>query len=76
MVDPEQIEGKAKVFVQMEDRPDLFDTLILCRFYRDLYQWDRSGGPWSRACPGSTGPGGTGRPSPIRDRQHSPLQPA
>lgn len=40
MLDPEQIEGKAAVFVQWEDRLAFFDTLILCRFYRDLYQWD------------------------------------
>ena len=43
MVDPEQIEGKAQVFVEWEDRLCFFDTLILCRFYRDLYQWDRLG---------------------------------
>ncbi|MFH1034149.1 MAG: aldehyde ferredoxin oxidoreductase C-terminal domain-containing protein [Pseudomonadota bacterium] len=40
MMDPEQIEGKAAVFVQWEDRLTFFDTLILCRFYRDLYQWE------------------------------------
>ncbi len=40
IVDPEKIEGKAKVFTQWEDRLTFFDTLILCRFYRDLYQWD------------------------------------
>ena len=39
MVDPDQIEGKAAVFVEWEDRLTIFDTLILCRFYRDLYQW-------------------------------------
>ncbi len=41
MVDPEKIEGKAQVFTQWEDRLTFFDTLILCRFYRDLYQWDQ-----------------------------------
>jgi len=40
IVDPEKIEGKAEVFTQWEDRLTFFDTLILCRFYRDLYQWD------------------------------------
>jgi aldehyde:ferredoxin oxidoreductase len=40
IVDPEKIEGKAAVFAEWEDRLTLFDTLILCRFYRDLYQWD------------------------------------
>jgi len=41
LVDPEKIEGKAKIFAQWEDRLTIFDTLILCRFYRDLYQWDQ-----------------------------------
>ena len=39
IVDPEQIDGKAKTFTEWEDRLTIFDTLILCRFYRDLYQW-------------------------------------
>jgi aldehyde:ferredoxin oxidoreductase len=41
IVDPEKIEGKAEVFTQWEDRLTFFDTLVLCRFYRDLYQWDQ-----------------------------------
>lgn len=41
MVDSEQIEGKAKIFTEWEDRLTIFDTLILCRFYRDLYQWEQ-----------------------------------
>jgi aldehyde:ferredoxin oxidoreductase len=41
LVDPNQIEGKAKIFAEWEDRLTLFDTLIICRFYRDLYQWDQ-----------------------------------
>ena len=41
LVDPEVIEGKASVFTEWEDRLTLFDTFILCRFYRDLYQWDQ-----------------------------------
>jgi aldehyde:ferredoxin oxidoreductase len=40
MIDPDQIEGKAAMFVEWEDRLTVFDTLILCRFYRDLYQWE------------------------------------
>ncbi len=40
MIDPDQIEGKAELFIDFEDRCTLFDTLILCRFYRDLYPWD------------------------------------
>lgn len=40
MIPKEQIEGKAELFVDFEDRLTLFDTLILCRFYRDLYPWE------------------------------------
>ena len=43
MIDPDQIEGKADMFVEWEDRLIIFDALILCRFYRDLYQWDELG---------------------------------
>jgi len=39
-VDPDQIRGKARVFVEDEDRMTLFDTLILCRFYKDLVDWE------------------------------------
>jgi aldehyde:ferredoxin oxidoreductase len=41
LVDPNQIEGKAKIFAEWEDRLTVFDTLIICRFYRDLYQWEQ-----------------------------------
>ena len=40
MIPPEQIEGKAELFLDFEDRLAIFDTLILCRFYRDFYLWD------------------------------------
>jgi len=40
LVDPEQIQGKSAIFTEWEDRLTIFDTLILCRFYRDLYQWE------------------------------------
>jgi len=40
MIDPDQIEDKAVMFTEWEDRLTIFDTLILCRFYRDLYQWE------------------------------------
>ena len=40
IVDPDQINGKAAIFREWEDRLTIFDTLILCRFYRDLYQWE------------------------------------
>jgi len=43
MIDPDQIEDKAKLFLDFEDRLTLFDTFILCRFYRDIYTWERLG---------------------------------
>ncbi len=43
MIPREQIEGKAELFIDFEDRLTLFDTLILCRFYRDLYDWETLG---------------------------------
>jgi len=41
MIDPDAIEGKAGLFVDFEDRLTIFDSLILCRFYRDLYPWEQ-----------------------------------
>ncbi len=41
MIDPETIKGKADLFIDFEDRLTLFDAMILCRFYRDLYPWER-----------------------------------
>ena len=38
-IDPNQIKGKARLFVDYEDKMTLFDALILCRFYRDLITW-------------------------------------
>jgi aldehyde:ferredoxin oxidoreductase len=43
MIKPDQIEGKAKLFIDFEDRLTLFDSLILCKFYRDLYPWELLG---------------------------------
>ena len=40
MIPPERIEGKAELLIEFEDRLNIFDTLVLCRFYRDLYSWD------------------------------------
>jgi aldehyde:ferredoxin oxidoreductase len=51
LIDPDQIEGKAAMFAEWEDRLTIFDTLILCRFYRDLYQWDEL----ARMIEGTTG---------------------
>ncbi|GBC62903.1 aldehyde:ferredoxin oxidoreductase [Desulfonema ishimotonii] len=43
MIDPNQIEGKAEMFIDFESRCTLFDCLILCRFYRDFYPWEELG---------------------------------
>jgi aldehyde:ferredoxin oxidoreductase len=40
LIPPGQVEGKAEMLVDYEDRLNIFDTLILCRFYRDLYSWE------------------------------------
>ncbi len=42
-IDPDQIKGKAELFIDFEDRLTLHDALILCRFYRDIYSWDHLG---------------------------------
>jgi aldehyde:ferredoxin oxidoreductase len=39
-IDPDQVKGKARLFVDYEDKMTLFDALILCRFYRDLITWE------------------------------------
>jgi aldehyde:ferredoxin oxidoreductase len=36
----DSIEGKAEMVIDYEDRLTIFDTLIFCRFYRDLYTWE------------------------------------
>jgi aldehyde:ferredoxin oxidoreductase len=43
LIDPDTIKGKANIFIDFEDRLTLMDTLILCRFYRDMYPWERLG---------------------------------
>ena len=40
LIPPEQIDGKARMLTDYEDRLNIFDTMILCRFYRDLYSWE------------------------------------
>ena len=40
LIEPDRIEGKPAVLAEWEDRLTLFDTLVLCRFYRDLYPWE------------------------------------
>ncbi len=39
-VDRTTAEGKAALVLDFEDRHTIFDTLILCRFYRDMIGWD------------------------------------
>lgn len=41
IIAPEQIDGKAEIFIDFEDRLTLFDAMILCRFYRDIYDWEK-----------------------------------
>lgn len=43
IIDPESVKGKAKLLVDFEDRLTLMDSFILCRFFRDIYPWDRLG---------------------------------
>ena len=40
IIAPDAIEGKAEMFIQWENRMTIFDTLILCRFFRDFVQWE------------------------------------
>ena len=37
--DPQVVEGKAATYIDWEDRLCIMDTLIYCRFYRDLVPW-------------------------------------
>jgi len=47
---PDQLKGKARLFVDYEDKMTLFDALILCRFYRDLITWKDLEGIIQSAC--------------------------
>jgi aldehyde:ferredoxin oxidoreductase len=40
IIAPDIVEGKAELLVDYEDRLNIFDTAVLCRFYRDLYTWE------------------------------------
>ncbi len=40
LIPADQIEDKAEMLIDYEDRLNVFDTLTLCRFYRDLYTWE------------------------------------
>ena len=43
MIPKEQIQGKAEMLLDFEDRLAIFDTMVFCRFYRDLYDWEKLG---------------------------------
>jgi aldehyde:ferredoxin oxidoreductase len=38
-IPPSQVDGKAELFVDYQDRLNVFDGLILCRFFWDFYPW-------------------------------------
>ncbi|WP_163339891.1 aldehyde ferredoxin oxidoreductase family protein [Desulfopila sp. IMCC35008] len=40
LIPPERVNEKAVMLIDYEDRLNIFDTLTLCRFYRDLYSWE------------------------------------
>ena len=40
MIEAAETDGKAKLFLDFENRLTIFDVMILCRFYRDLYPWE------------------------------------
>jgi aldehyde:ferredoxin oxidoreductase len=35
----DELEGKAAIYCDWEDRLTIMDCLVYCRFYRDLVQW-------------------------------------
>ncbi|MBN2809309.1 MAG: aldehyde ferredoxin oxidoreductase family protein [Deltaproteobacteria bacterium] len=39
--DPDDPADKAELFIDYEDRLTIFDSLVLCRFFRDLYPWEK-----------------------------------
>jgi len=41
LIKPEETEGKAEMFVDYENRLNIFDAMIFCRFFRDLYDWGK-----------------------------------
>jgi len=40
LIPPDKIEGKAAMLLEYEDRLTIYDSLILCPFFRDLFFWD------------------------------------
>ena len=43
IIDRAATEGKARLMIDYEDRAALCDSLILCRFFRDFYGWEKIG---------------------------------
>jgi len=39
VIDPATVKDKARLVIDYEDRLNVFDSLILCRFYRDFYPY-------------------------------------
>jgi len=39
VVDPSAIRGKAESYIEREDRLTIMDTMIICRFFRDMIDW-------------------------------------
>ncbi len=39
-MDKNQVKGKAKLQIDYEDRCALMDSMILCRFFRDFFEWN------------------------------------
>ncbi|MCL6635794.1 MAG: aldehyde ferredoxin oxidoreductase family protein [Peptococcaceae bacterium] len=40
IIPPRAVEGKAALYVDFEDRLTIFNTLILCVFFRDMLPWE------------------------------------
>ncbi len=43
IIDPGNVKELVETFIDFEDRHTLFDCMILCRFFRDLYPWELIG---------------------------------
>jgi aldehyde:ferredoxin oxidoreductase len=41
VIDRNTTEGKAALYIDYEDRLTIFNTMILCVFYRDMLQWPK-----------------------------------
>nr|WP_048817820.1 aldehyde ferredoxin oxidoreductase family protein [Desulforamulus hydrothermalis] len=41
VINPDTVEGKPELYIEYENRLTVFNTLILCVFFRDLVQWEQ-----------------------------------